>query len=155
MSDLVKEFLRYRDEDKHECDLLATRTNTLLTSQSFFALAAAALYSGSPTDLGRVQIPLFMIAIVASISAFLGGRAISRGFHVLRGWHEHGEDLIRKSEDTNPNPIENYYLKLRYRPDTKAKFSSIDYFGPGLAYAFGLLWSALSTWIVWQMAGGS
>ena len=143
MADPVDEFLRYREEDRHESELLASRTNTLLTSQSFFAVAAAALYGASPTDIGQVRIPLVTIGVAASMSAHLGGRAIRRGFLVLRAWHEHGGELIAKYKDRVPNPIAHCYLEQEYRPDSRLRFRSVDYFGSFLAYLFSLLWLGL------------
>ncbi|MBC7815923.1 MAG: hypothetical protein IAG10_03380 [Planctomycetaceae bacterium] len=88
MATPLEKFQFYRDEDKHECNLIAARINAFLTSQSLLLTAAAILFSGLKNPpAGEQRLILLPIAGVAIVAAILAEIAIWIGCDVLRQWH--------------------------------------------------------------------
>jgi hypothetical protein len=137
MATSLEKFQIYREEDKHECNLLSTRINALLTSQSLFLAAAAVLYSMSQAREGEHRLLLALLAFIGLAATVLTGIAILIGCRVLRRWHEHGSKLLLN--EGYKNDIDGCYLKDRKQPDLGHKVS-IEIFGISLPLIFAVFW---------------
>ena len=98
------ELLRfYRSEIKYQSDLLTSRLNSLLTSQSFLLIAYASSMSGL---IGHWQDPfalvfppvLAVLGLVLSLQAWPGIRA---GYAVIGLWHQKERHLLIGDNDLN------------------------------------------------------
>lgn len=102
MSDSKSDLLKfYRSEIKFQNDLLSSRLNSLLTSQSFLLIAYATAMSGL---VGSWQEPftllfppvLAAIGLVLSLQAWPGIRA---GYAVIAMWHQKERELLTRAAD--------------------------------------------------------
>lgn len=135
MSDhLRRAFERYRDEDKHECNLLTGRVNALLVSQAFFAAAASAIYESRRDNHFTA---IHMIIVVAFAIVFVTSCAICIGCQVLNQWHAHGMRLIARDHG---GALQGYYLSQRRNQPDLRHHISVDVFAIGISIALGVGW---------------
>ena len=93
----------YRREIKFQSDLLSSRLNSLLTSQSFLLIAYASAMSGL---IGHWQDPfalvfppvLAVLGLVLCLQAWPGIRA---GYAVIALWHRRERELLTRDNDLN------------------------------------------------------
>lgn len=159
MATPLEKFQFYRDEDKHECNLIAARINAFLTSQSLLLTASAILFSGlKNAPAGEQRLVLLPIAGVAIVAATLAEIAIWIGCDVLRQWHRHGTALIADQSNHAPNAdnIDGCYLVSRNQPDLKQHQPdlrhrlSVDVFCIGLPVIFIVFWSLVIIGLLWK-----
>lgn len=142
MASRLERFQLYRDEDKHECNLISLRVSALLTSQSLFLTASAILYSNA--IFGKKTV-LISIAILALSTSALALNEIWIGCRVLSKWHELGRRLIAEDRQSHSDAeLEGCYIE-RDRHDLS--FKSVDRFSIGLAGFFCLFWIATIGWL--------
>lgn len=134
----MEKWQAYREEDKHECDLLSTRINALLTSQTFMLATAAVVYS---VKLEGRKALLMLLAFAGFLTVVLTGVAICQGCRVVRAWHKFSEDLLRDPE--LKSKVEGCYLHCRRPMPDGVHIWSIEVFGAGLSILFGVLWLVL------------
>jgi hypothetical protein len=143
----LAEFANYRDEDRHECNLLSARVGALLTSQSLLATAAAILYNHDGKGGAQfLVIPVITtMALVMNLFAFL---AIGIGCEVMRGWHAHGAALL--AADKEDGFLKGRTLN-RKQPDWRHALST-DLFNLGMPVCFGTGWFAVvaQAYLGWQ-----
>jgi hypothetical protein len=142
----LQRFQIYREEDKHECNLMAIRVNALLTSQSFFLVASAILYSNA--IFGKKPV-LISIAALGFLTCALCFQAIRIGCRVLGRWHALGNRLIHEdktgtSEDPGGQLVDCHLG--REQPDADHEWS-VDKFGLGLAGLLCVFWAAAIIWL--------
>jgi hypothetical protein len=141
MEPKLPQFQFYRDEDKHECNLIAIRVNALLTSQSLLLAAAAVLYA---TNGIEKKMPLIVIALLRFFTSALALIAIWIGCRVLSEWHRFGNTLIEADEQTAEKVIARYYLTreikdgaysriVRRKQPDRRHFWSVTFFSIGMA----------------------
>jgi hypothetical protein len=143
------------------------RINALLTSQSFFMIAGAILYTNllsTLTDLPqdangkRLASPALpelppdavnlvsAIAFVALLTASFAGIAIAIGCQVISQWHSLGATLkSKRSVATLDEAIDGCYLP-RNLPDWQ-HILSIDLFGVTLPLIFMAFWAIVLWWL--------
>jgi hypothetical protein len=141
----LEQFRHYRDEDKHECNLLLSRINALLTSQSLFVAAGSFLYSNLQNRPDQQQTLVTAVGAIAVYSALHALIAIYLGCQVLRRWHRHGEKIIDR--DAHKGDLTGLYLlPRRHQPDL-THFISVDLFGYLLAFVFIVFWVLAIVWV--------
>ena len=91
MGTLLDQFRFYRDEDKHECNLLLNRINALLTTQTLFVAAGSFLYSSLQGDRLQQKVLVTAVSMIAVLTALLMFVAIFLGCRVLTRWHRSGK----------------------------------------------------------------
>ncbi len=142
MSSRLDKFRLYREEDKHECNLISLRVGALLTSQSLFLTASAILYSNPVWGKKAV---LIAIAILALLTSSLALNEIRIGCRVLSKWHELGRQLIAEDRQAHPHSeLEGCFIE---RTPDDLSFKSVDRFGIGLAGLFCLFWAIAVAWL--------
>jgi len=139
--EIRRRFQAYRDEDKHECNLLSNRVNALVTSQSLFAAGAAALYIG-----GNHKVEILFVAIAALVMNMIASFGIVIGCRVLTEWHRHGQALIARDEG---GLLLGYRLARRVQPDWQ-HIVSMNLFSIGLPAVFGVVWLVVIASVVTQ-----
>lgn len=129
----LTQFQMYREEDRHECNLIASRFNVLLYSESVLAAVGGFLYEKDHYGALLVTAALaFLLSGMTCIAIFIGCR-------VLAAWHQHGTMLI-DAVGKEDGPLDRYFLAGRNKmPDIQHKVS-IDYFSCSVPIVFGVAW---------------
>ena len=151
MATLEEAFHQYRDEDNHELQLITSRLNALLTSQSFLLAAAAGVFFGFKSDPSMQNLLLVsVIAALALLIAASAAMAITIGCSVLRAWHRKGTALIAEDEEKEDEKQVLKGLHLhRKRPDLN-HILSVDVCFQLPPYVFSGLWIAVILWLWWR-----
>jgi hypothetical protein len=138
----IKQFETYRSEDKHECNLLSVRVESLLTSQSFLVAAVAIFYRADPSHSQRWEIGIAVVALIVAVNASF---AICIGCRMLHMWHRLGNALVQTDNGNwgqQPDP-DNYLLGMylpRHQVDWKHRIS-MDVFNLAMPIVFGAAWA--------------
>jgi hypothetical protein len=149
----VKQFLQYREEDRHECNLMVIRVTAAVISQTFLATAVGWFYKNSARSDDTTY--LYVLVVIGILLAIISSFAIVIGGGVLRAWHKHGMALIAedngdaewwdpertKKNSPNPNPdnfLRGFYLN-RPQSDWRHKWT-MDRFLPAPPILFGTGW---------------
>ena len=128
-----QQFQLFRDEDKHECNLISARINALLTSQSLLLAGALVLYSEFKT-LGKEQIFIvIVIAVLGLITSLLSGIAIFGGCKVLRAWHKYSKKIQGLEQ------LEDSVVRTRNMPDVW-HIVGMEVFSIGMPIVFVVFW---------------
>jgi hypothetical protein len=139
MPTLFDRHAAYRQQDHFECNLLMTRINALLTSQSLFVAAASFLYN----DKVNARVTITAVAIVACATAIIAFAAIWLGGGILMRWHELGQKLV---DSDSENELRGCHLPDRRLPDRIHRVS-INAFGLSLPFIFLCFWIAAIAWV--------
>ena len=68
MATTLEQYRIYLEQDKHECNLLLNRINTLLTSQTLFVAAVSFLYSSLQKELVTQKVAVTAVTAVSAIA---------------------------------------------------------------------------------------
>ena len=149
----------YQQQDQHECGLVSSRLNAMLTSQSFFVTAGAILYTAArPTPIApngdELRTVLLPVAILGAFTAVMAGLAIGIGCYILRRWHHLGAALIANPDNRLPlalpaEAIDGCHLD-RHRPSSVDWWHtlSLDLFAHSLPIAFLIFWCVVIRWLI-------
>jgi len=147
MATTLEQYRIYLEQDKHECNLLLNRINTLLTSQTLFVATVSFLYSSLQKELVTQKVAVTAVTAVSAIAlltVMLALMAILLGSRILRHWHRQGEKLI--DSDANGDLVGCHLAPRRHLPD-KTHTWSIDVFGVSLPAVFVVFWVLAICWV--------
>jgi hypothetical protein len=140
----LKQFDVYREEDRHESNLISGRLSSLLLSQTLLATVAAVVSSLPPdrqTLIPRIET---LIAVLGFAMACIASIGICIGCRILHAWHEHGRAL---REDDKDELLKALFLD-REMPDLRHKFS-VELLNLGIPVLLGTGWLLLPV-LVWS-----
>lgn len=87
----------YRDEVKHEFNLLAMRSNILITCQSFLVVPFAIL--NTAPDFRLVCLPIILVALLGCTIAFIIKKPILSAHMTIELWLNKQRELIAQNKE--------------------------------------------------------
>jgi len=135
----------YRDEVKHEFNLLAIRSTILVTCQSFLVVPFAILSTAA--NFRTVLVPLFVIAALGIFIALILREPINAAHRTIRKWLLKQRSLFRDVESLRDFAIDRDMIRgadtdvAKDRDHTKSL--AFSRYSP---WAFILFWCAAIVW---------
>jgi hypothetical protein len=152
VSDLEK--LRfYRDEVKHEFNLLAMRSTVLVTCQSFLVVPFGILAAAG--NFRSVIIPTYLIAVLGIFVAFVLKEPINAAHRTIGKWLLKQRTLLKTSEE-----LKDLALDRDMIPDVETDVRRDKDHEKSLAFsklapwAFCLFWFAAIAWSTIRIVAG-
>lgn len=150
--DSAKERLNfYRSEIHFESTLLASRTSSYLSSQSFLMIAFASLMANTNPEWGslfRLVVPsvLALLGLITSLHAIPGIRG---SFDVIERWHRKQADLLQT--EGNVGLLPNHDSALFGEGNTPAggeRYKRTLMFSLRTPIIFGCVWAVLGVFCI-------
>ena len=144
LSDLDK-IRFYRDEVKHEFNLLATRSTILITCQSFLILPFAILSTAN--NFRALLLPIYLVAVLGVFVALVLRRPIIAAHHTIEKWLLKQRSLFKTTEGLEDLMIDRDTIadveKDVGKDRDHVKSLAFSRYGP---WAFCLFWLAAVVW---------
>lgn len=143
-SDLDK-LTYYRDEVKHEFNLLAMRSNILVTCQSFLVVPWGIINTAA--DFRKVLVPSFMIAALGIFVAFVLLEPINAAHRTIGKWLVKQRALFRETRTIGDMVIDRDTIPGADEDANKdrdhVKSLAFTRYSP---WAFVIFWTAATVW---------
>jgi hypothetical protein len=139
LDESIKLFQHYREEIKHEMELMLARLNALLISQSFLVIAYAAAVTSSNSYRSHFPLLIFpvLLAILGFVLAWEGLNGIYAARSSLWRWRTRIKELVQQ------HPHLNAWTEFDY-DDVKNTQRAGEIFAIRPPYIFMLGWLLLS-----------
>ena len=151
-SDLDK-LTYYRDEVKHEFNLLAMRSNILVTCQSFLVVPWGIINTAA--NFRRVLVPSFMIAALGIFVALVLLEPINAAHRTIGKWLVKQRALFRETRTIGDMVIDRDTIPGADKDANKdrdhVKSLAFTRYSP---WAFILFWAAAAVWTTVRAATG-
>jgi hypothetical protein len=144
LSDLDK-IRFFREEVKHEFNLLAMRSTVLITCQSFLILPFAIFNTAG--NFRSVLVPIYIVAVLGIFIALILMEPIKAAHRTIEKWILKQRSLLKVSEELRELMIDRDMIpgveKELYRDRDHVKSLAFSKYGP---WAFCLFWFAAVAW---------
>lgn len=142
----------YRDEVKHEFNLLAMRSNILITCQSFLVVPFAIL--NGTTNFRAVAVPAALVAILGMYTAWVIQEPILVAHRLIEAWLMKQRKLLKSVESddytTARDKVEGAPVDALNDEGHERSMA----FSKQAPIAFLAFWGAAFIWIVFRAAAG-
>lgn len=150
-SDSTRQLLTYRSEIQFESQMLASRLNAYLSSQSFLIIAFASSMNAGWSKPGifilLVPLPMALLGIVLSIDAW---RSIRSSYGVIQRWHERQNSLLEQHLNLSFYwPTEHGEDEAPHDPTLSRRFYEGSRFAKRSPWIFGAMWLYLGCVTLW------
>ena len=144
LSDLDK-IRYYREEVKHEFNLLAMRSNVLITCQSFLILPFAIL--NTVNNFRAVLVPVYLVAVLGVFIVLILREPINAAHRTIEKWVLKQRSLLKTSEGLRDLMIDRDMIPgvetALDKDRDHVKSLAFSRYGP---WAFCLFWLAAVVW---------